>query len=143
MGWLGGAVLFVSSIAPGLRTLSPAASLEFLAKVGPRSTRFFAGTATATIVFGLGLLSVLPGLLGTNILFGTAFGLLAYLTAVLTMVSFNKADHLAKEMLAGGQAGPPPPEFTKALRRGGIAVTATVLLLVVALVFMVATGFPF
>jgi hypothetical protein len=143
MGWLGGAVLFVSSIAPGLRSLSPGASLEFLAKVGPRSTRFFAISATATIVFGLGLLSALPGLLGTNIVFGIAIGLVAYITAIVTMLSFNKADHLAKKMLAGGQAGPPPPEFMAALKRGGIAVTVTTLLLVVALVSMVATGFPF
>jgi Na+(H+)/acetate symporter ActP len=72
MGWLGGAILFVSSIAPGLRSLSPTASLEFLAKVGPRSTRFFAGTATATIVFGLALLKawgeawVLPEILAAR-----------------------------------------------------------------------------
>lgn len=143
MGWLGGAVLFVSSIAPGLRSLSPAASLEFLAKVGPRSTRFFAVSATATIVFGLGLLSALPGLLGSNIIVGIAIGLVAYLTAIETMLSFNKADHLAKEMLDGKQAGPPPPEFMRALKRGGIAVTITALLLVIALVFMVTAGFPF
>jgi hypothetical protein len=143
MGWLGGAILFVSSIAPGLRLLSPTASLEFLAKVGPRSTRFFAGTATATIVFGLALLGVVPGLLGTNLMAGVGIGLIAYVTAIITMVSFRKADHIAKQLLAGGQSGPPSPELAKALKRGGIAVAITVLLLIVALMFMVVTGFPF
>jgi uncharacterized membrane protein len=143
MGWLGGAILFVSSIAPGLRSLSPTASLEYLAKVGPRATRFFAGTATATIVFGLALLGVVPGLLGTNLMVGVGIGLIAYVTAIITMVSFRKADHIAKQLLAGGQSGPPSPELAKALKRGGIAVAITVLLLIVALMFMVVTGFPF
>jgi hypothetical protein len=59
------------------------------------------------------------------------------------MLSFRKADRVAKQTLEGGQTGPPPPELAKALKRGGIAVTITVLLLVVALMFMVVTGFPF
>jgi hypothetical protein len=142
MGWLGGAILFVSSIAPGIRSMSPAATLEFLSKVGPRSTRFFAAFATLTIVFGLALLSTVDGL-ATSINYGIAFGLAAYLTAIVTILSFRKADHIAKEILASGKTGPPPPDLTKALTRGGISVGITVLLLVVALIFMVATGFPF
>ncbi len=143
MGWLGGAVLFVSALAPGLRSLSPAASMEFLAKVGPRAATFFAAAATATIIFGLGLLAALPGLLGTNIDFGIALGLIAYLDAIVAILSNRKADHLAKEMLTSGHSGPPPPEFMKALKRGGIAVTTTALLLVITLMFMVASGFPY
>jgi uncharacterized membrane protein len=143
MGWLGGAILFVSSIAPGIRSMGPTASLEFLAKVGPRSTRFFAGSATATIVFGLALLGAVPGFLGTNLMVGVGFGLIAYVTAILTLLSFRKADGIAKQRLAGGQSGPPPPELAKALKRGGITVAVTVLLLVVSLMFMVVTGFPF
>jgi hypothetical protein len=143
MAWLGGGILFVSSIAPGLRSLSPAASLEFLAKVGPRATRFFLGSATATIVFGLALLGVVPGLMGTSLMGGVAIGLIAYLTAIMTMLSFRKADDIAKRLLAEGKAGPPPPELAAALKRGGMFVGITVLLLVVALMFMVATGFPF
>jgi len=143
MGWLGGAILSVSSITPGIRSLSPAASLEFLAKVGPRSTRFFAGSATATIVFGLALLGAAPSVLGTSLMGGIAIGLIAYVTAIITMLSFRKADRVAKQLLAGGQSGPLPPELSKALKRGGISVAITVLLLVVALMFMVVTGFPF
>src|SRR5713101_4123679 len=97
MGWLGGAILFVSSIAPGVRSLSPTASLEYLAKVGPRSTRFFAGTATGTIVFGLALLAVVPGLFETSLMVGVGIGLIAYATAIVTMLSFRKADQIAKQ----------------------------------------------
>ena len=143
MGWLGGATLFVSAVVPGTRSMSPAASLEFLAKVGPRSTRFFAGSATATIVFGLALLGLVPGLMGTSLMGGVAFGLIAYVTAIFTMISFRKADNIAKERLASGQTGPPPPELAKALKRGGITVVLTVLLLIIALMFMIVTGFPF
>src|SRR2546428_12973562 len=53
MGWLGGAVLFVLAVAPGLRALSPTARLEFLSKVGPRAVRFFIGSSTPPIAFGL------------------------------------------------------------------------------------------
>jgi hypothetical protein len=74
---------------------------------------------------------------------GVGIGLIAYVTAIFTMVSFRKADHIAKQLLAGGQSGPPSPELAKALKRGGIAVAITVLLLIVALMFMVVTGFPF
>jgi len=144
MGWLGGAVLFVSVLAPGLRALSPMANLEFLSKVGPRAARFFIGTATSTIVFGLALLASLPGLATTSIYAGLSIGLVAYLDAMLVAVpAFRKADHMAQEMLASGQAGPPSPEFVKALRRGGIGVATVVVLLVITLVFMVYAGFPF
>jgi len=145
MGWLGAAVLFVSVIGPGLRSLSPTARLEFLSKVGPRGTRFFIGTSTSTIVFGLALLFSFPGAFNTTITAGLTLGLIAYLDAILVSIpSFRKADHLAKEMLASGQAGgPPSPELAKALKRGGIGVTTVVVLLVITLIFMVTAGFPF
>ncbi len=144
MGWLGGAVLFVSVLAPGLRSLSPMASMEFLSKVGPRATRFFIGTSTATVVFGLSLLYADLSVLSTDIYVGLTLGLIAYLDAMLvTVPGFRKADYLAKEKLASGQAGPPPPEFAKALRRGGLGVATVVVLLVITLMFMVASGFPF
>ncbi len=141
IGWLGGAVLFLSVIAPGLRKLSPAASLEFLSKVGPQSTRFFIGAATATIVFGLALFFSLAGDYTSGIYGGIVLGLVAYLVAmVVTVPGFMKADRLAKEMIASGHSGPPPAEFTNALRRGGLGVTAVVVLLLLAVIFMVSSG---
>lgn len=142
MGWLGGAVLFLSVIAPGLRALSPGASLEFLVKVGPKSTRFFIGAATSTIIFGLALFFALQGdFPGYGIYAGVTLGLLAYLTAMLGAVpAFSKADRLAKDMLSNPPSGPPPAEFTGALRRGGISLTIIVVLLLLAVIFMVASG---
>jgi len=144
MGWLGGAVLFVSVVGPGLRSLSPTARLEFLSKVGPRAIRFFIGSSTATIVFGLGLLYAFPGASSTTISAGLTLGLIAYLVVIFVSIpSLRKADHLAKEMLASGQAGPPSPELAKELKRGGIGVATVVVLLVITLMFMVTAGFPF
>jgi len=144
MGWLGGAVLFVSVVRPGLRSLSPTARLEFLSKILPGATRFFIGSSTATIVFGLALLFSFPGAFSTTITVGLTLGLIAYLDAILVSIpSLRKADHLAKEMLASGQAGPPSPELAKVLKRGGIGATTVVVLLVITLIFMVTAGFPF
>jgi hypothetical protein len=144
MAWFGGAVVFLSVIAPGLRSLSPMAGMEFLSKVGPKATRFFIGTSTATIVFGLGLLASFPDILGTGLYIGIALGLIAYLDAMLVAVpSLRKADHLAKEILVSGKAGPPPPEFVKALGRGRLGVATVVGLLVITLMLMVTSGFPF
>ncbi len=154
MGWLGGAVLFLSVIAPGLRSVSPATRVEFLSKVGPRAANFFIVTSSATIGFGLSLLYFflngdfsllsLSTAFGADILVGLALGLIAYLDAMLVAIpAFRKADHLAEEMLASGQSGPPSPEFMKALRRGGLGVASVVVLLVITLMLMVAAGFPF
>jgi putative copper export protein len=144
MAWFGGAIVFLSVVAPGLRSLSTTASLEFLSKVGPKATRFFIGASSATIVFGLGLLAAFPDVLGTGLYIGIAIGLIAYLDAMLVAVpSLRKADHLAKEVLASGQAGPPPPEFVRVLKRGGTGVATVVGLLVITLMFMVVSGFPF
>src|SRR2546425_6735368 len=83
MGWLGGAVLFVSAVAPGLRSLSPMARLEFLSKVGPRATRFFIGSSTAPIVFRLLLLFSFPRAFSTTINVGLTLGLISYFEPLL------------------------------------------------------------
>ena len=63
---------------------------------------------------------------------------------LVSIPSLRKAGHLAKEMLASGQAGgPPSPELAKVLKRGGIGATTVVVLLVITLIFMVTAGFPF
>src|SRR3989454_6550397 len=78
MGWLGGAVLFVSAVAPGLRSMSPTARLEFLSKIGPRATRFFIGSFTAPNVFRPPPLFFFPGAFRTTIIAGLTIGLIAY-----------------------------------------------------------------
>ncbi len=143
IGWLGGAVLFVSVIAPGLRNISPPASLEFLAKIGPKSTRFFIGASTATVIFGL-VLYFYSGVDNIAIRVGAILGIVAYLDAMLfTVPAFNKADKMAAQMLASPQSGPPPAEFTTALKRGGMGVTTVVIILTTAAIFMVVSGFAY
>jgi hypothetical protein len=142
IGWMGGAVLFVSAISPGLRSLSPAASVEFVAKVGTRAIRFFAGAATATVIFGLALFASMRGSLGGYVDYGVAFGLLAYVAGVATFVYLRRAGLLAKQIVAEGKAGPPTPEYMEAIRTGGMSGAVSVLLLVLALIFMVLSGYP-
>ena len=145
MGWLGGAIFFLSAIGPSVRTFTPAASLEFLIKVGPRQIRFFAGAASATLIFGLGLLfatfgsdvSTWPGYIEV----GFSLGLIAYLVAMLvTIPTFRKVDKIAHQMMANPQAGPPPPEFPKLLGRANLAAIAVVVILLGTLVFMVSSA---
>lgn len=144
MGWLGGVMFFLSAVGPGVRSFTPPASLEFLTKVGPKQIRFFAGAATATIIFGLGLLfatfgadfSAWPGYIEV----GFSLGLIAYLIALtVTVPTFRKVDRIARQMM-GGPPGPPPPEFPKLLRRANLAAVAVALILMLTLVFMVGSA---
>ncbi len=143
MGWLGGGILFVSVIAPSLRRMSPAVSLEFMAKAVPMATRYFLMFATSTIVFGPLLLLTITPPDSPYIYAGVATALAAYIDVLITVRNFHKASRMAKEMLASGRAGPPPAEFMKAVRYGGIGTVTIVILLVVTLMFMIFSGYPF
>jgi len=133
----------LSVISPGLRSVSPPAVLEFLAKVGPRSTTFFGIVSTTTIIFGLSLLFA-SGVNDLPIYVGAAIGLVAYLDAILfTIPALRKADKLAEQVLANPQAGPPPPELMANVRKGGLGVMTVVVLLALALIFMVVSGFMY
>lgn len=148
IGWLGALIFFLSVVGPAVRTFTPAASLEFLVKVGPRQLRFFAGTATATILFGLALLYFSLGtdysLYPTSIVAGFSLGFIAYLDALLVAVpAFRKADSIAKEFAKNPQAGPPPPDLQKYLNRGRLGAASTGVILLLTTAFMVATGFPY
>ncbi len=145
MGWLGGVLFFLSAVGPGVRTFTPPASLEFLTKVGPKQLRYFAGVATSTIVFGLALLLATFGTdyagWPRNIEVGFGLGLVAYLIAVLvTIPTFRKVDKIAHQMMGNPQAGPPPPEFPKLLKRANMAAMAVALILLLTLIFMVSSA---
>ncbi len=143
ISWFGGAILFLSVISPGMRTVSPQANLEFLAKVGKRATRFFGVVSTLTIVFGVTLLLV-SGVDDYPIYIGAILGFIAWLDAVLfTIPALNKADSLAEHALTNPQAGPPPPELMANVKKGGLGIILVVVLLTLALVFMVVSGFMF
>ncbi len=145
MGWLGGVIFFLSAVGPGVKSFTPPASLEFLTKVGPKQVRFFAGAATSTVIFGLGLLfatfgtdmSTWPGYIEV----GFTLGLIAYLIAMLvTIPTFRKVDKIAHQMMANPQAGPPPPEFPKLLMRGNMSVMVIAAILILTLIFMVGSA---
>ena len=109
IGWLGASFFFVIILAPGLRTLSPGASLEFSAKIGGKAVRYFMVVATTTILFGLMLLYVaLDGDFsklwttgyGETLAVGFTLGLIAYLDAMmLTAPALRKASKLAAELM--------------------------------------------
>ena len=143
MAWLGAATLFVSIVAPGLRLLSPMARLEFLAKVAPKVTRFFIGVATATVVFGLALF-LASDVSDIPLYVGALLGLVAYAVALgVTVPAFHKADRIANQALANPQGGPPSPELGAVMKRAGMGATLVVVLVVVAAVLMVVSGFAF
>ncbi len=53
VAWMGGAVLFVSVIAPSLRTISPAARGEFVTATLPKYFRFIQGSSITAVAAGL------------------------------------------------------------------------------------------
>lgn len=145
MGWLGGVIFFISAVSRGLKRFTPGASLEYLTKVGPEQIRFFIGTATGTIIFGLGLLFATFGDNYSNwpsyIEAGFTLGFVAYLIAMLvTVPTFRKVERLAKERMGNPTPGPPSPEFLKYLKRANQAAWAVALILTLALIFMVSSA---
>ncbi len=145
IGWMGAVVFFLSVLGPSVRKFTPAASLEFLTKVGPRQVRYFAGTATSTIVFGLALLFTAFGTDYTTwpryIEAGFSLGLLAYLIAIFVAIpSFRGADKIAHQVMGNPQPGPPPPELARYLKRGNQAAISVAVILLLALVFMVLSA---
>ncbi len=142
MGWLGGGILFTSALAPGVRRLSPAASIEFFAVVVPRLTRYFFMVVFSTVIFGPLLFLTIPDE-SPLIYGGIATGLTAFLLVLSEVPRFRRIVRMAQGMMKSGQSGPPPAEYLKEVRRVGISTVVTVLLLVVTLMFMVYSGYPF
>ncbi|MBI3841296.1 MAG: hypothetical protein HY297_05035 [Thaumarchaeota archaeon] len=152
ISWMGASLFFLVVLGPGLRGLSPPASLEFMAKVGGKAVRYFMGSATATIVFGLVLLYVVidgdfsslgTAGFGTTISIGFTIGFIAYLdAALLTGRKFTKANKLAIELMKNPPQGP-PTELIQLMKEGGQGALIGTVLLFIAAVFMVTAGFPF
>ncbi len=142
ISWLGAALLFTSTLAPGIRKLSTAAYLEFMATVFPRMTRYFAMAATFTIVFGPALLITIPDY-SPVLQIGILTGLAAYVEVLLEIPTFRKIVKQAQELTKAGHSGPLPAEFVRALRKGRTGTILTVALLLTTLAFMVYSGYPF
>jgi len=144
--------MFAFVVGPGLAKLSPPSSGEFLVKVVPRVVLFFQVTAGTTILFGVLLLySILPTVdfgtmsnlkpYGLEITTGLSIGFIAFLISEFVAVPIQlRAVKMIREMQASGQHQP-PPEFPKTLKRAANLATLTVVLLILASIFMVAAGF--
>ncbi|MGD1055531.1 MAG: hypothetical protein ABR867_05575 [Nitrososphaerales archaeon] len=118
-------------------------------KVVPRVVRFFQIFAGTTILFGVLLLYNLGSLpllnpstfYGADLTIGLSIGFVAFLISEFVAVPIQvKAINMIREMQASGQHEP-PAEFPKTLKRASNLATLTVLLLILASVFMVAAGF--
>jgi hypothetical protein len=141
--------MFAFVVGPALAKLSPSSSGEFLLKVVPRVVRFFQIFAGTTILFGVLLLYNLGSMpllnpstfYGADLTIGLSIGFIAFLVSEFVSVPIQlRAVRMVKEMQASGQHQP-PAEFPKTLKRASNTATLTVLLLILASVFMVAAGF--
>lgn len=149
VSWLGGGIVFAFVVAPALSKLTPSGSGEFTVKVLPSVIRFFQATAGLTVVFGLALLFNMggPSLLSLSNSYGLNLSLaVTFALAAFIMSEFVGAPALLKvvRMARAALTSPthaPPPEFPKALRMADLTGRATVVLLLITLVFMVGAGF--
>jgi uncharacterized membrane protein len=149
IGWLGGGILTAFVLGPNLRKLTPPAALEFNAKVLPKVVSFIQGAIGSTLVFGLLLVYFfndgdLSWLTNTTQGYEISAGMaLALVTAGFAMgfvlPSFKKLATMAKEALDSGQA--PPPDMMKYAKRARLGSITGVVLLLVVLGAMVASGF--
>lgn len=152
IGWLGASFFFLMVLTPAVRTLSPMASLEFIAKVGGKAVRYFIGVASSTIIFGLLLLyfringdfsTLWTSGFGQTITIGFTLGLIAYLDAALFVgPTLTKASKVAAELMKYPPQGP-PTELMSLMKKGGRGALIGTIILFVAVAFMVAAGFPF
>ncbi len=152
ISWLGGGILFGFVVGPALPKLSPASSAEFFVRVAPRIGRFFQIMAGSTVLFGALLAYVgvsngdFPGLSpstswGLSIMIGLSLGIVAFVVGeFLAVPALGKVVRIFSGMQASGQREP-PAELGKAIGRARLTATATVGLLILTLVFMVAAGF--
>ncbi len=152
ISWLGGGILFGFVVGPAIPKLSTVSSAEFFVRVAPRIARFFQIMAGSTILFGALLAYTgvsngdFPGLSpsttwGLSIMIGLSLGVVAFVVGELLAVpALNRVIRIFSEMQTSGQREP-PAELGKAIGRARFTATATVGLLILTLVFMVAAGF--
>ncbi len=122
--------------------MSQSGTAEFFAVVAPKLTRYFLVVVVSTVIFGPLLFLTIPDE-SPLIYGGIASGLAAFLLVMSEVPVFGRLTKMAQEMLKSSHSGPLPDQYQKDLRRAGISTVATVVLLVVALMFMVYSGYPF
>jgi uncharacterized membrane protein len=143
MGWLGGGILTGFVIGPNLRSLSPGSGLEFNAKVLPKINRFMQATIGSTLLFGV-LLFLVAGPFTTDQFNELSFGIavavvIAVIAFAYVLPAFSRVAKIASEAVTSGQ--PPSPDIMKYAKRARQGAMLGVLLLLVVLATMVASGF--
>ena len=152
IAWLGSGLLTGFILGPNLRKMSPAAGLEFNAKVLPKILGFIRSAVISTFVFGLLLLYFFRDgdfswLSGSTQGYVLSFGILLALVAGglafgVVVPSFNKVVKISNEVVQSGKM-PPPPELMASAKRARVASTIAVVILFVVLALMVSSGFLF
>ena len=146
MLWLGGGILLTFVIGPNVRTLTPAAGTEFMAKVMPKVIRFFLAAIGSTFLFGILLFFYIGANFASSLYVGIALALvIAAVVFSLTVPSFNKVIKISQERIASGAQGPPPPEMMKFSKRArtGSLIGVALLLVVLALMIVSAIGITY
>jgi uncharacterized membrane protein len=149
IAWLGGGIMFLFIVAPGVAKMPPPASGEFFLRVAPRVARFFQIVAATTVVFGALLLYNLGGLslldpsttYGLELIIGVSFALAAFVVSELVAVPpVYRAVRLIRGMMSSA-AHEPPPELPATMRAVEITGFLTLALLILTSMFMIAAGF--
>ena len=111
VAWMGGGVLFVSVIAPSLRTMTLSARGEFVANTLPRYFRFIGGSSITAVIAGLvlyGYITVVANSLAPtgsgqiSLQIGAIIALIALIILFgLGMPAGRKMVSLVKQMMKG------------------------------------------
>ncbi len=143
LGWLGGELMTVFVIGPGLQQLSLQSRYEFVVKVIPRGVRFVEWMIVGTGVTGFLLAPLTPSKIEANtvvVVAGIVLSLIAAaVEAGVNAPSFKKMASLAVALQKSGQQTPHAElgNYEKRARWGTWASSA---LLVAVLVLMVISG---
>lgn len=144
VGWMGGAVLFVSVLTPSLRRMTPPSRMEFLSSMIPSYTRFVGGTTIVAVLSGLLLYvystQIVPSLAPSSsgliyIQAGAVLGL------VVVIIAFGVTIPTSRKLVSAVKRGP-PDEKAQALigglqKRLGLAARAGTGLLGLTLILMI------
>jgi len=140
-------MVFGMIVAPGLAKLTPQSRAEFVLNVFPRYVRYTVVFAIITLAFGVGSLIVFTNGNFSMLALTSSFGMYIPAGALLALIAFaigisvaipaaNKVVRITKSI--AGNAGPPPPELLAASKRMRVGTTATMVILVLVTILMVA-----
>lgn len=144
VGWMGGAVLFVSVLTPSLRRMTPPSRTEFLTSVIPGYTRIVGGTSIVAVLSGLLLYAystqIMPSLApsGQGLFYiqaGAVVGL------IVVIIAFGVTIPTSRKLVSTVKQGPPDDKAQALIgglqKRLGLAARAGAGLLGLTLVLMI------